>query len=162
MPRDIPLALFRDAPEHALHGPVVVTDYPAQIGTYACARGRPALSPSSSTRHTVTGVMRGTTSCRETVPVTMRPSRRPCRRGPASFVSTSQLGVSGCGVRRPRLVLRTLAQQVEQLLGVEFAGLRRTQEVPQDLDEADGLLHLGVVAHTLHHLQPAVGDGLVR
>src|SRR5664280_214422 len=98
----------------------------------------------------------------ETAPVIVRLSRRPCRSGPASLLLASQLGVSGCGVRRPRLVLRALSQQVEQLLGVEFAGLRRTQEVPQDLDEADGLLHLGEVAHTLHHLQPAVGDGLVR
>src|SRR5450756_1322718 len=98
----------------------------------------------------------------ETAPVIVRLLRRPCRSGPASLLLTSQLGVSGCGVRRPRLVLRTLAQQIELLLGVEFAGLRGTQEVPQDLDEADGLLHVGVVTHPLHHLQPAVGDGLVR
>src|SRR5665213_2213532 len=74
----------------------------------------------------------------ETAPVIVRLSRRLCRSRPASLLLTSQLGVSGCGVRRPRLVLRALSQQVEQLLGVEFAGLRRTQEVPQDLS----LIHI--------------------
>src|ERR1017187_9722046 len=71
--------------------------------------------------------------------------------------SVRSLGVSRLGVRKRRLILRTLAQQIELLLGVEFAGLRGTQEVPQDLDEADGLLHVGGVTHPLHHLQPAVG-----
>src|SRR5664280_1573725 len=36
----------------------------------------------------------------ETGPVIVRLSRRPCRSGPASLLLTSQLGVSGCGVRR--------------------------------------------------------------
>ena len=39
MPRDIPPALYRDAPEHALHSPVVVTDYPAQNGTSGVLAG---------------------------------------------------------------------------------------------------------------------------
>src|ERR1019366_1443492 len=49
--------------------------------------------------------------------------------------SVRSLGVSRLGVPKRCLILRTLAQQIELLLGIGFAGLRRTQEVPQDLDE---------------------------
>lgn len=42
---------------------------------------------------------------------------------------TSRRGISRCGVPEPRPVRWTLAQQVEQLLGVECARRRCTQEV---------------------------------
>ena len=57
--RDIPLVLFRDPPEYALHNPPVVTDYPAQI-RHLFARSTSSDRGSGRRRHSAVSAHTGT------------------------------------------------------------------------------------------------------